>query len=317
MPRVAIRSHGRRSPEVTALSFRPFHGSRARGAALLLVLWVLALMTALLSVFALSARTEGLQGRFLQRSTAARYAAEAGLELAAVHLGGPDMARRWVPDGRPNTLDFEGYRVEVRVLDESAKVDLNVATPELLAGLMTALGVDFDRARQVAGAIADFRDADNLLMPEGGAEDPQYAAAELPYGAKDRPFESVTELQQVLGVDQALYEKLLPHVTVYTGLARPNPTFASMAVLQALGLPADQVALILAQRNTALPGQGVVDPAQLGSLAAQGTGTYSISSLATRSNGSRAQIRSVIRIGSGGSFGQLYLPLSWRVGESD
>lgn len=289
---------------------------RARGAALLLVLWVLALMTGLVSVFALSARTEGLQGRFLMRSTAARYAAEAGLELAAVHLGGPDMTRRWVPDGRPNRVDFEGYSLEVRVLDESAKVDLNVATPELLIGLMTAVGTDYDRARALAGAIADFRDADNLLTPEGGAEDPQYSAADLPYGAKDRPFESVTELRQVLGMDQALYEKLLPHVTVYTGLARPNPTFASREVLQALALPPDQLALILSQRNTAIPGQPL-DPAQLGSLAAQGTGTYSVSSLATRADGSRAQIRAAIRIGSGGSFGQLYLPLSWRVGESD
>lgn len=289
----------------------------SRGAALLLVLWVVTLMTALISVFALSARTEALQGRFLARSTAARYAAEAGLELATVHLSGPDMAQRWIPDGRANLVPFEGYKLEVRVLDESAKVDLNVATPELLIGLMTAVGTDYDRARGIAGAIADFRDPDNLLNPEGGAEDPQYAVAELPYGAKDRPFESVTELRQVLGVDQALYEKLLPHVTVYTGLARPNPTFASMPVLQALGLPADQLALILAQRSTALPGQVPVDPAQMGSLAAQGTGTYSVSSLATRPDGSRAQIRAAIRIGSGGSFGQLYLPLSWRVGESD
>jgi general secretion pathway protein K len=288
-----------------------------RGAALLLVLWLLALMTGLVSVFALSARTEGLQGRFLARSTAARYAAEAGLELAAVHLTGPDLAQRWVPDGRPNRVPFEGYVLEVRVLDESAKVDLNVATPELLIGLMTAVGADYDRARRLAGAIADFRDADNLLTPEGGAEDPDYAAAELPYGAKDRPFDSVTELRQVLGMDQALYEKLRPHVTVYTGLARPNPTFAAMPVRQALGLPADQLALVLSQRTQALPGQVPQDPAQLGSLAAQGTGTYSISSLATRADGSRAQIGAAIRIGSGGSFGQLYLPLSWRVGESD
>jgi general secretion pathway protein K len=290
---------------------------RHLGAALLLVLWLLALMTGLVSVFALSARTEGLQGRYLARSTAARYAAEAGLELAAVHLTGPDMTQRWVPDGRPNRVPFDGYVVEVRVLDESAKVDLNVATPELLVGLMTALGVDFDRARGLAGAIADFRDADDLLTPEGGAEDPQYAAAELPYGAKDRPFETVTELRQVLGMDQALYEKLRPHVTVYTGLARPNPTFAATPVLQALGLPADQMALILSQRSTAFPGQVPLDPAQIGSLAAQGTGTYSISSVATRADGSRAHVAAAIRMGGGGSFGQLYLPLSWRVGESD
>ena len=154
-----------------------------RGVALLLVLWVLVLFIGLVAAFALAARTEALQGRYLARSTAARYAAEAGVELAAVHLSGPDLARRWVPDGRPNRVEIEGYTVEVRVLDESAKVDLNVATSELLVGLMTAVGADFDRARQIAGAIADFRDADHLLTPEGGGEDPQYAAAELPSGA--------------------------------------------------------------------------------------------------------------------------------------
>ncbi len=290
---------------------------RPRGAALLLVLWILALMTGLIAVFALSARTEGLQGRFLARSTAARYAAETGLELAALHLQGADPTQRWVPDGRPNRVDFEGYVLEVRVLDESAKVDLNVAPNDLLVGLMTAVGADYDRARQLAGAIADFRDPDNLLSPEGGAEDPQYAAAELPYGAKDRPFETVTELRQVLGMDEALYQKLLPHVTVYTGLARPNPTFASLVVLKALGLPPDQVALIQAQRMEPQAGQPPPDPTQVGALAAQGTGTYSVSSLATRKDGTRAQLRAAIRIGSGGSFGQLYLPLSWRVGESD
>lgn len=291
--------------------------SRPRGAALLLVLWILALMTGLIAIFALSARTEGLQGRFLARSTAARYAAEAGLELAALHLQGADPNQRWVPDGRANRIDFDGYALEVRVLDESAKVDLNVAPNDLLVGLMMAVGTDFDRARQLAGSIADFRDPDNLLNPEGGAEDPQYAAADLPYGAKDRPFETVTELRQVLGMDEALYEKLLPHVTVYTGLARPNPTFAAMPVLKALGLPPDQVALIQSQRLEPQAGQPPPDPALIGSLAAQGTGTYSISSLATRKDGTRAQLRAAIRIGSGGSFGQLYLPLSWRVGESD
>ena len=54
---------------------------RDRGAALLLVLWLLVLLTGLISVFALTARTEGLQGRYLGRSTQARYAAESGLEV--------------------------------------------------------------------------------------------------------------------------------------------------------------------------------------------------------------------------------------------
>ncbi|MBP8097806.1 MAG: general secretion pathway protein GspK [Arenimonas sp.] len=297
----------------------PAHGrpGSIRGAALLLVLWLLVLLTGLISVFALTSRTEALQGRFLGRSTAARLGAEAGIELAALHLQGADPATRWVPDGRVNEFKFEQQRIQVRVLDESAKIDLNVSAPDLLIGLFIAVGVDQERARQLSGAVLDWRDSDDLLNAQGGAEDPQYAEANLPYGAKDRPFETVSELRQVLGFDQALYENLLPHLTVFSGQARPSQTFASEPVLKALGVPALQIAQILAQRGTPKPDQPAPVLEQTTSLAAQGTGTYSISSRATRPDGTMVQIHATLRIGGGGGFGQLYLPLSWRVGESD
>lgn len=288
-----------------------------RGAALLLVLWLLVLLTGLVSVFALTSRTEGLQARFLGRSVAARMAAEAGIEVAGLHLQGADPAARWVPDGRPNDFSFEGQRIQVRVLDESAKIDLNVSAPDLLIGLFIAVGVDQERARQLSGAVLDWRDSDDLVNAQGGAEDPQYAEAKLPYGAKDRPFETISELRQVLGFNQALYEKLAPHLTVYSGQARPTQTFASETVLKALGMPALQIEQVLAQRGTPTAGQPVPAPGQLSSLAAQGTGTYSISSRATRPDGTMVQIHATIRVGGGGGFGQLYLPLSWRVRESD
>ncbi len=285
---------------------------KQQGAALLLVLWLLVLMIGLISVFALGARTEALQGRTLARGAAARYAAEAGIEVAAYHLQGADGDARWVPDGRPVDFAWAGHQLRVQVVDESAKVDLNVASPELLGGLLLALGVEFERARQLSGAILDWRDGDDLLNAEGGAEDPQYAAAKLPYGAKDRPFETLSELRLVLGMDPALVEKLRPHVTLYSGLARPNPVYASRPVLQALGMNEQQVTQAIGQREGSLPGAvpGAV-------VAGQGSGTYSISSRATRPNGTRVQIHAAIRIGGGGGFGQLYLPLSWRVGESD
>lgn len=291
--------------------------SRSGGAALLLVLWLLVLLTGLLSVFALTARTESLQGRFLQRSTTARYAAEAGIELAVLRLQSNDNALRWIPDGRANVFTFEGQKIQVLALDESAKVDLNVADPALLSGLMLALGIDTQKAAQISGAIMDFRDPDDLLNVAGGAEDPQYAAAGLPYSAKDSPFEAVSELQQVLGVDQALYRKLLPYVTIYTASARPNPLYASEPVLQALGLPEVKIAQILAQRGMKLGEQ--TTSAQIGEnpFAAQRTGTYSISSRATRSDGTQVEINTTVRIGASSQFGQLYLPLFWRVGELD
>jgi general secretion pathway protein K len=268
-------------------------------------------------VFALSARTEGLQGRFLGRSTAARYAAEAGVEVAALHLQGDDLAARWVPDGRVNQFRFEGQQVQVRVLDESAKIDLNVAPAELLIGLLSALRIDQARAHLLASAILDWRDSDNLLNAEGGAEDPQYAAAKLPYGAKDRPFETLSELRQVLGMDEALYRQLQPYLTVYTGRARPDPQFAAAPVLQALGLPPEQIEQIVAQRALAQSDQPRPPGTQTAVVSAQGTGTYSISSRATRADGTRVEIQAAIRVGSGGGLGQSYLPLSWRVGDTD
>ena len=287
-------------------------GPRAqRGAALLLVLWLLVLMIGLVGVFALSARTEALQGRTLERNAAARYAAEAGIEVAAYHMQGSAGDARFVPDGRPIEFNYAGHRVQLRIVDESAKVDLNVAPPEILTGLIQALGVDFERARQLSGAIQDWRDGDDLLNPEGGAEDPEYAAAKLPYGCKDRPFETISELRLVLGMDPKLFEKMRPYVTVYSGMARPNPAYAGQPVLQALGQD-EQTAGRTVQQREAPPTPGGAGPDLT-----QGSGTYSISSRATRPDGTRVQIQAAIRIGGGGGFGQLYLPLSWRVGETD
>jgi general secretion pathway protein K len=96
-----------------------------------------------------------------------------------------------------------------------------------------------------------------------------------------------------------------------SGLARPNPAYAGKPVLQALGLDEQQVTQFLGQREAPEPGQGA------GPTSAQGSGTYSISSRATRPDGTRVQVQAAIRIGGGGGFGQLYLPLSWRVGETD
>src|SRR5690606_7982998 len=57
---------------------------RARGAALLLVLWLVTLLAALVGTFALAARTEHLQGQVLARGLEAREAARAGIEYGIV-----------------------------------------------------------------------------------------------------------------------------------------------------------------------------------------------------------------------------------------
>ena len=177
--------------------------------------------------------------------------------------------------------------------------------------------MESQQAQEIASAILDWRDPDDLLNLPGGAEDPQYASENRPYGAKDAAFQTISELQQVLGMTPELYAKLQPFITIYSGLARPNPSFAPPEVLAAMGLQAPQIAQLLAERYAWQPGMPVFTLPDGNPLATSGTGTYSISSVALEPDGSRAEVTATLRVGTNGNFGLVYTPLAWRVGEID
>ena len=287
------------------------------GIALLLVLWMLVILIGIIGVFALIASTEHQQGKLLARTVQARYAAEGGIDVATMRLSNPDPLLQWVPDNRVYKYTVGKTRIEIHTVDETGKVDINVAGPDVINPLLLAVGVDALQAQNITSAIMDWRDQDDLLTLPGGAEDPQYASSDRPYGAKDGAFQTISELQQVLGVTPDLFAKLRPFITIYSGLARPNPSFASPEVLAALGLQAPQIAQLLAQREAWQPGMPVFTLPDGNPLATSGTGTYSISSLAIEPDGSRAEITATLRVGANGNFGQLYTPLAWRVGAND
>lgn len=289
--------------------------ARQSGIALLLVLWMLVILIGIIGVFALIAGTEKQQGKFLARGVQAVYAAEGGVDVAVLRLSHADPLLQWVPDNRVYKYGVDQSRIEIRVVDESGKVDINVADAEVLRSLMVAVGIDNQQAIEISSAIIDWRDADDLLNLPGGAEDPQYASAERPYGAKDAPFQTISELQQVLGMSPELYARLKPFITIYSGQERPNPSFAAPEVLAALGFEAPQIAQLLAERNAWQPGMPVFTLPDGNPLATSGTGTYSISSVALEPDGSRAEITATLRIGTNGNLGLLYTPLAWRVGE--
>ena len=265
-----------------------------RGAALLLVMWLILLLSGLVAGYAMSARIESMQGNGLARSVAAREAARAGIEYAVSRLLDPDPAQRWSPDGRGYAFEFDGAQLEVSVRDETGKVDLNAAAPDLLAALMRTQGEPAESAGQLAGAIVDWRDEDSLVQVAGGAEDPNYAAAGLAWGAKDAPFETVSELEQVLGMRPALFRSLAPYLTVHGALAMPNAAFAEGPVLQAMGVERPQP----------------IDD----TLPVSGSGTYSIDSRARLSNGRRAHLSVILRVGGNGLTGSSYTPLRWQDG---
>lgn len=289
--------------------------TRMRGAALLLVLWLIVLLTALVGAFALTAKIEHLQGRVLHRGLVAQQAARAGVEYAITRAGQDDPRRQWLPDGRDYPWRFGDATLTIRLVDESGKVDLNQADMVLLTTLFTVVGSEqeltTEQATRLASAILDWRDPDPLTQPAGGAEDPDYASAGRIHGAKDAQFESVAELEQVLGMTPDLYAKVEPYLTVFSGRSQPDPAFASSEVLRAMGMDAEQ---ILAQRNARDPARGL--PGEGPSIMASNSGTYSIESRARLLDGRVAILRAVVRTGGNGLPGSAYTALRWEEGAS-
>ena len=277
------------------------------------MLWLIALLSALVGTFAMTARIEHLQARVLDRGVVARQAARAGLEYALLRVADSDDRTRWLADGRAYEWAFAGAQVTVRVRDEQGKVDLNQADPALLAALLQRTGLAADAATRLAGAIVDWRDPDSLTQAAGGAEDADYAAAGRPYGAKDAPFDTVAEVEQVLGMTPAIYARVAPFLTVYSGNARPLPAAAAADVLDAMGYDG---AAAVAMREAWQPGQGQPPPLLPDGtpLAGSGSGTYSIESHARLGDGRTADLVAVVRVGGSGLPGAAYTPLSWGEG---
>lgn len=281
---------------------------KARGAALVLVLWLIVLLAATIGAFALTAKVEYLQGRVVARMAAGQETARAGVEYAVSRLQADPPRPAWQADGRRYRWQFNGLPVDLRIVAETGKVDLNLADRLLLEGLLRALSVEPARATQVVGAILDWRDRDDLRQPAGGAEAGDYAAAGMPYGAKNAAFESIGELQRLLGMDAALYTRLLPCVTVF-GATRPEPRFAAAPVLTAMGLDAAQV-IAARERGTAAG----LDAAPVAQPSFSGNGTYSIESRVQLGGEREAVLRAVVRVGSSGVGTVGYTVVRWEQG---
>lgn len=292
-----------------------------RGVAFVLVLWVIAMLAILLGSFSLVARTESLQARHLFDTTQARYAAEAGLNLAVFELAKADPLEKWTGDGRPYEFNYGEAQIEVRITDDVGKLDLNAATPDILGKLFVANGVESDKAQALVAAIVDWKDQDDETQPNG-AEISEYKSAGLRYGPKNGQFDTISELQQVLGMNYALYAKLEPSLTIYSGHTDVSAAFASSPeALVAMGCTFELAEQIIKQRESFPPGTDLVAAGVTGCdgnpLVAGGGGlTYSVKSRAKLPNGASTTLDATIRMGGVSAAGRPFVILRWRDGET-
>jgi general secretion pathway protein K len=231
------------------------------GIALVMALWLTVLLTVLASGFAFSMRSEALAARNAVSLARARALADGALERTAFELMRPQITGAWKDDGQPHAWVDGDASIVVTAVDETSRIDMNSAPDPLIKSLLMSVGgMDDASATALVDAIGDWRDPDDLRRPNG-AEAPEYQAAGLKYVPANAPFETVFEVSRVLGMTQAVFQRIAPLITVYSHQAGINPKTASRDVLLALpNATGDMVDAYLQQRANALANNLQVPP---------------------------------------------------------
>ena len=226
--------------------------SKQAGVALIIVLWVTTLLMLIASSFIYAMRTDvGIVTNSMARAKL-EVAADAAVQRAIFDmLKPPQLPNRWTTDGVAQSWEYRGVAVDVSMLDESGKIDVNTASDALMRGMFLAQGLKEDDAAALVDAVLDWRDADSLKRLRG-AEEAEYVAAGYTYKPANAAFQSIEELRLVMGVTPELFNKVAPLITIYSRQPGINASIAARGVLRALpGATDEAVDQYVAQREQA------------------------------------------------------------------
>ena len=197
--------------------------AKDRGIALVLVLLVVSIITALTLQLNRDIRLEVYEAANLSDGIRLRYVAESGFHAAEAILLADKNAFDSLTEAWANTQMlsvksedfFENGAFRVAIEDEGGKVAVNrliagnaynPQVKEMLLRLLT--GGDFRmeqrKAEELVDAIKDWIDADDEVTG-AGAEGGYYAALERPYLVKNAPLDCIEELLMIKGVTRELF----------------------------------------------------------------------------------------------------------------
>jgi general secretion pathway protein K len=249
----------------------PVPGFRGRrGAALLIVLWLSAALSAIAFALAGSVRGEVERTTTALEGARAYYLATGAIERALLYIQWgqmyrfPDGSSPYYTPGMPALrLPFPSGEALVEVIPETAKMNLNSAPPEDLYRLLLNLGAGPEQAREITLGIADWRSP----APAGPTLfDHYYLSLRPSFQARHASFEETEELLHIKGMTPELfygsYERdpegrLIPRpglkdcVSVYGTPWQFDINTAEPAVLAAVGVAPHVIAALVEARRRA------------------------------------------------------------------
>ena len=239
-----------------------------RGFILVAVLWILAALATLASIYAVYVDVSAFAFYVDDDRLRIRASAMSGLELVAFELAAaPEDAR---PPRGAFSLRLDRSTIEVTFKAEGARVDINSAPKEMLTGLFAAVGASPDDAATFADRLVGWRSKG--VVAGQNDEAALYKSAGYAYAPRQAPFRNVLELSLVLGIPPAIVERVLPFVTIFSGQGEIDVRVADYTVLSALPKSApEQINQVLALRaQGSQDGEGLLKllgPARAGATA--------------------------------------------------
>lgn len=254
------------------------------GFILILVLAILAFMTALVLEFSYGVHATTSNLKNWAESQRLSLVASSGIRLASAAIKEQSKIYRYTyPEKAEMALEhiIEGFngKVFIRIEDEGGKINLNALIMRnkrlnmdvynSLKRLMVILNLHED----IADRIVDWIDEDKEPRLRGSED-----------YAKNASIDSLDEILLINGIDRDTYDKLRPHVTVYGITERMNVNIntASIPVIMSLSDSiTEEMAGSIARQRRIKPFEGLDDPdltAILGNLKTQLMGKIDVRS---------------------------------------
>jgi general secretion pathway protein K len=233
-----------------------------RGAALLMAMAIMAFSAVAATAMLVALSTWSRQAELLADHVEARELVDAGGDWARALLY-DDRRRSGAIDhaGEPWALQlpsipFENGELGGRIEDQQGLFNLNnlirhgkldLTQYARFQRLLSILGLQVE----LAGAMADWLDADDVPQPAGGVEDAYYASLGHPHLTANRPLVNLDELALVRGFDGDVRARLAPFVAALPGTTALNVNTAPAEVLAAVvdGLDLASARMRVARRD--------------------------------------------------------------------
>jgi general secretion pathway protein K len=287
--------------------------SGSDGFIIVAVLWILAALATLVSVYAIYVTNSAIAVATGGDAIVADPLVAAGVELTAYQLLGQTDEKR--PAIGQFTARVGAAQLAIVFQTEAARIDLNKAPKELLAGLLVGFGALPLDAGDYADRIIGWRTQTAAQNIDTNPENALYRSAGLSYTPRHAPFTHVGELWLVQGIPQVLIGRMLPFVTVFSGKAQVDVIDAPPQVIAALpGMTPEIVNAIVAARDAGLLDRKSL-PALLGGVGQGAAATdagksFRVGVRVAFDNGRRSAAEAVILLPDDGPVP--YRVLSWR-----